>query len=192
MELPTTHGLRHCRSVATFGRHHRTVIHPSTDGETNQCWKAKNLCFALQHGWYGITQPYHHSSRVQLTSSMAALVINHSTQYSIPTQQQLRENRNILKGRHSRGRKVNCRNWWKSSLQTGKYLYLERGASTWLTALSIENMGFTLHKTDIRDAVFLRYGWNPPFLPIYCVYGSALSEEHTLSCNRGAFFHSPS
>ena len=102
-------------------------------------WEAKNLCFALQHGCYGVTQPCHQSSRVQLASSMAALVINHSTQYSIPTQQQLRENRNILKGRHSRDRKVNCRNWWKSSLQTGKYLYLLPGKEVpplgWLLCL---------------------------------------------------------
>ena len=48
-------------------------------------------------------------------------------------------------------------------------------------------MGFTLHKRAFRDAVFLRYGWTPPFLPNNCICGKAFSVEHALSCNRGAF-----
>ena len=48
-------------------------------------------------------------------------------------------------------------------------------------------MGFTLHKRAFRDAVYLRYGWTPPFLPYNCICGNAFSVEHALSCNRGAF-----
>ena len=63
----------------------------------------------------------------------------------------------------------------------------EKGASAWLTTLPIEDMGFTLHKRAFRDAVFLRYGWTPPFLPTNCICGKAFSVDHALSCNRGAF-----
>ena len=41
----------------------------------------------------------------------------------------------------------------------------EKGSSSWLVALPIENHGFTLHKSAFHDAICLRYGWQPPLLP---------------------------
>ena len=35
----------------------------------------------------------------------------------------------------------------------------EKGASSWLSAIPIEQHGFTLHKTDFTDALCLHYGW---------------------------------
>ena len=37
----------------------------------------------------------------------------------------------------------------------------ERGASTWLTALPLKEFGFDRHKEEFRDALCLRYGWQP-------------------------------
>ena len=42
-------------------------------------------------------------------------------------------------------------------LQRCVELSQEKGASIWLTALPIENHGFTLHKSAFRDALCLRY-----------------------------------
>ena len=36
----------------------------------------------------------------------------------------------------------------------------EKGASSWLTALPLEEYGFSLHKSAFRDAVALRYNWS--------------------------------
>ena len=38
----------------------------------------------------------------------------------------------------------------------------EKGASSWLTALPLADFGFSLSKSDFRDALHLRYGWTPP------------------------------
>ena len=62
----------------------------------------------------------------------------------------------------------------------------EKGASTWLSALPLEEYGFFLHKGDFRDAISLRYGWKPKGLPMHCVCGKAFSVEHATSCSSGA------
>ena len=45
----------------------------------------------------------------------------------------------------------------------------EKGSSSWLVALPIESYGFSLHKGAFRDAISLRYGWQPSLLPTFCV-----------------------
>ena len=63
----------------------------------------------------------------------------------------------------------------------------EKGASTWLTTLPVEEFGFTLHKSAFHDALALRYGWKPNRTPQYCACSSAFSVEHALSCPKGGF-----
>ena len=63
----------------------------------------------------------------------------------------------------------------------------EKGASSWLTSLPIEQHGFVLHKGAFTDALCLRYGWTPPRLPSHCVCGSDFSISHAFSCPHGAF-----
>ena len=63
----------------------------------------------------------------------------------------------------------------------------EKGASSWLTTLPLEEFGFTLHKGAFRDANALRYGWQPSRCPSSCACGSNFSVEHALSCPKGGF-----
>ena len=63
----------------------------------------------------------------------------------------------------------------------------EKGASTWLTALPLADFGFSLSKSEFRDALHLRYCWTPPRLPASCVCGQAFTAEHALSCLHGGY-----
>ena len=63
----------------------------------------------------------------------------------------------------------------------------EKGASTWLIALPPIEHGFALHKWSFRDALCLRYGWTPSYLPSHCVCGKDFTIEHALSCMCGGF-----
>ena len=63
----------------------------------------------------------------------------------------------------------------------------EKGASSWLTPLPLEEFSFTLHKGAFRDAIALRYGWQPAYSPSSCACGSNFSVEHALSCPKGGF-----
>ena len=70
-------------------------------------------------------------------------------------------------------------------LKRSMELASEKGASSWLTALPITEHGFTLHKGAFRDALCLRYNWQPTHLPKSCVCSHSFTVDHALSCPTG-------
>ena len=56
----------------------------------------------------------------------------------------------------------------------------EKGASSLLTAFSVEEFGFALHKGSFRDALALPYGWSPYHAPIHCDCGDPFSMNHVV------------
>ena len=72
-------------------------------------------------------------------------------------------------------------------LQHAMELAQEKGASSWLNTLPLDEFGFTLHKGSFRDALALRYGWQPSNTPTQCACGSHFTVEHSLSCPKGGF-----
>ena len=74
-----------------------------------------------------------------------------------------------------------------SPMQLAMDLAQEKGASSWLTALPLEEHGFILHKSAFRDAMALRYGWVPSQIPSHCVCGQPFTIQHVLQCPRGGF-----
>ena len=62
----------------------------------------------------------------------------------------------------------------QDSLRHAMTLAREKGASTWLTSLPLEEHGFSLHKGAFRDALALRYGWLPSNTPTSCACGKSL------------------
>ena len=73
------------------------------------------------------------------------------------------------------------------TLQKAMDLARERGSSSWLTSLPLEEHGFVLHKGAFVDALALRYGWVPSRTPSSCECGASFTVEHVLSCPRGGF-----
>ena len=72
-------------------------------------------------------------------------------------------------------------------LQRAMDLAQAKGASSWLTPLPIEELGFSLHKGAFWDALALRYGWSPLNVPSHCACGVSFSIQHVLSCPKGGF-----
>ena len=69
-----------------------------------------------------------------------------------------------------------------SSLKRAMDLAQEKGASSWLTLLPIEEfaIGFSLHKGAIHDALALRYDGLPSRIPLNCACGTNFTVEHAL------------
>ncbi len=72
-----------------------------------------------------------------------------------------------------------------SSLNRAMALASEKGASSWLTTLPIEEHGFTLHKGAFHDALALRYDWNPSQTPTNCACGKSFTIDHAFTCPKG-------
>ena len=81
----------------------------------------------------------------------------------------------------------NLRGELTPAFQKAMDLARERGSSSWLTALPLEEHGFSLHKSAFIDALALRYGWVPSRSPTSCACGANFTVEHALSCPRGGF-----
>ena len=73
------------------------------------------------------------------------------------------------------------------SLKRAMDLARLNGSSSWLTALPLEEHGFSLHKGAFVDALALRYGWTPSRIPTSCVCGASFTVEHVLSRPWGGF-----
>ena len=63
----------------------------------------------------------------------------------------------------------------------------EKGASSWLSVIPLEEHGFTLNKGEFRDAVSLRYNKKLRGLPSKCPCGQNYNETHALNCKKGGF-----
>ena len=62
-----------------------------------------------------------------------------------------------------------------ADLQRIMALSSEKGTSSWLSALPVDEHGFALHKGTFCDALCLHYGWLPSGLPTQCVCGKGYS-----------------
>ena len=63
----------------------------------------------------------------------------------------------------------------------------EKGASSWLTALPIKDLGFSLNKQEFQDAVALRYSLPIKNLPSTCTCGKIFTTDHAMICKMGGF-----
>ena len=63
----------------------------------------------------------------------------------------------------------------------------EKGSRSWLTALPIKSLGYTLNKREFQNSIFLRYDWRIPNKPSYCLCGVNNDINHALSCKKGGY-----
>ena len=54
-----------------------------------------------------------------------------------------------------------------------------------LTAVHLDEYGFSLHKSAFQDTLALHHGWLLLHAPTHCACGTSFSVEHALSCPKG-------
>ncbi|PFX18036.1 hypothetical protein AWC38_SpisGene17612 [Stylophora pistillata] len=63
----------------------------------------------------------------------------------------------------------------------------ERGASSWLTVIPLNDPGYDLNKEEFRDALKLRYNWEFSDIPKRCVCGDIFDVDHAMTGRNGEF-----
>lgn len=61
------------------------------------------------------------------------------------------------------------------------------GASSWLSAIPLQDQGFNLNKSEFQDALNLRYNKSLKNLPSKCPCEKPFSVTHALNCKKGGF-----
>ena len=157
----------------------RTRLIPSLTGQ-NSCNDDMRDLLALptRLGGLGISNPSkqssgHFHSSESITALLTNLVLQQSHSYPADAKAEQIRARNSTRNQRRNSEQRRARDLQEklpSSLQKSMSLASEKGASTWLSTLPIEEHGFALHKGGFRDALCLRYGWQPTLLPSQCVY----------------------
>ena len=131
---------------------------------------------------------HHYTSSVNVTSSLANLVITRATSMPPDLEIQQFEEKNLACNQCKAMEAASVTELLailsakqKRSVETAS----EKGASSWLSALPIARHGFVLHKSAFRDAICLHYGWPPALLPSHCICGSIFTVEHAMNCPSG-------
>ena len=152
------------------------------------------LSLPVRLGGLGINDPTmsahtEFATSTQISAPLVALIIAQENEYSID-QRELRKikadtkslNRSRLEERAKELKKE-----LKPPLQRAIDQAMEKGASTWLSVLPIDEHGFSLHKGAFRDALCLRYAWQIPRLPQTCACGNNFDVNHAMICPKGGF-----
>jgi len=63
---------------------------------------------------------------------------------------------------------------------------MEKGASSWLSALPLKAVGYALSKQEFMDAICIRYGWKVKGISTDCACGETNSVDHSLICKPGS------
>ncbi len=153
------------------------------------------LALPTRAGGLGISNPVlqatpQHQTSIKVTHPLVKLILSQTSDFSYETVVELlevkRELRRVKKEELTLAVGT-VSNDLSESLKRSVELASEKGASSWLSTLPIQEHGFCLHKGAFRDALCLRYGWKPPRLPTHCVCAKPFSVDHALSCSYGGF-----
>ena len=174
----------------------RTKFLPNLTGQSSFSDAERDLmALPPRLGGLGIINPvryssFQFSSSVNITAPLVELILQQSHIYSNEVlTSQFAAKRQVITTNHQLLRDLydSLLAGLPHKLQRSIMLSSEKGSSSWLTALPLVDQGFALHKGAFRDALCLRYGWQPKLLPSYCVCGGTMSIEHALSCPFGGF-----
>jgi len=64
---------------------------------------------------------------------------------------------------------------------------MEKGESSWLSALPIKAIGYALHKQEFTHAVCMRCGWKVKGILTHCACRETNSVDHSLICKLGGY-----
>jgi hypothetical protein len=65
----------------------------------------------------------------------------------------------------------------------------EKGVSSWISALPLKALGYSLNKQEFRNALCIRYDWPIPNLHRQCACGEKNDIDHTLTCKKGGYVY---
>ena len=103
---------------------------------------------------------FDHSTR--LTRPLVDLILQQSTSLPFEVIEAQSTARYEIHQEQRQSQSIHCHELFTklpASLQQSMKVACETGASTWLSMLPIQELGFALHKGAFRDALCLRYGW---------------------------------
>ena len=168
----------------------RDQLIPAFVGQEASDAERQILALLLWHGGLGLTDPretakmeYEHST--QTTNKLADKIYTQKLDLDCnPSDQQF--TRHTKKQNTTREKCEDIRDELLAEMTPESQQLIkgamEKGASSWLSALPIKAIGFALNKQEFTDAICMRYGWKVKGIPTHCACGERNSVDHSLIC----------
>ena len=152
------------------------------------------LALPVRHGGLGLMNPIASAKEQRSSSQLICAPLVDQIRQQNHNLSQCQEAQRTIKAQLHSSKRIRQKEEAKrvqdqlpTHLQRSLQLAQEKGASTWLTSLPIEEHGFALHKAAFKDALSLRYGWSILNPPTHCTCTQPFSIEHALNCKTGGF-----
>lgn len=132
-----------------------------------------------------------HQASLKITNAISSMIVRQDSSITVNLHQQREIKQKIINERKSK-EKENAAEILASApaaMQRAVLIAQEKGASSFITSLPLQRYGFSLSKTEFRDAILMRYMWPLSNLPSRCVCGSPFSMEHSQICHTGGFIN---
>ena len=136
-------------------------------------------------GGLNIKLPSDHDNYIEWSKEISLVLGSQDPVTAITQQEKICTKIKKLKTDRTNRKKTNLMNPLD---ETDKYaidLASEMGASNWRNALSLNRYNFNLNKSEFRDCIHLRYGWEPKKTPLTCACGAKFNLTHALHCAKG-------
>jgi len=153
------------------------------------------LALPLWHGGLGLTDPretvkteYKHSTQItdKLTTKIYAQKLN--LDYNPSDQLYTTHIKNRIRQEKNAKFQSSCDEELTPEPQQLIKGAVEKGASSWLSALPLKAIGYALNKQEFTDAVCMRYGWKVKGILTHCACGETNSGSQPHRCKMCGFF----
>ena len=143
----------------------------------------------LKMGGLNIKLPSDHESYLEWSKETSLVLESQDPITAVTQQEKICTKIKRLKTDRTNRKKTNLIN---SLNETDKYaidLASEKRASNWPNALPLSRYNFNLNKSEFRDGIYLRYGWEQTKTPLTCACGADFNLTHALHCAKGGYTH---
>ena len=172
---------------------HHTLL-PALIGREISDLEREIIALPVRLGGLGIPMPnkeskHEYEASRQITNSLKDVIISQKlletcSKKSIQDAKSLMK---MLKGKRTKLVYNQLLEKLDSSTKRALEIAKEKGASSWLTTLPLDWLGYTLNRQEFRDSIALRYSWKIKDMPAYCGCGKENDIDHSLSCKKGGY-----
>ena len=139
----------------------------------------------LKMGGLNIKLPSDHESYLEWSKETSLVLDSQDPVTAITQQEKICTKIKKLKSDRTKRKKTNLMNSLDEADKYAIDLASENGASNWLNALPLNRYNFNLNKSEFRDGIYLRYGWEPTKTPLTCACGADFYLAHALHHAKG-------
>ena len=148
------------------------------------------ISLPIRYGGLNIINPitnasHEYQSSQKISMPLKDMIVEQRESFSKPQLQSIKASLRQEKKQRMEDMSQQVRERLPPAKQRLMDLLCEKGSSSWLSALPLQDQGFDLNKGEFRDALSLRYGWQLKNTPHYCRCGKSFSTDHDMTCPFG-------